>query len=90
MRFLLSSLFFLFGLAAAITTPPKGALIVRQSGTQSGEYKTVSSAVKAAGTGSDVVSIFIYPGEYQRANLLSIIADVSPPVRSSRNIQGAG
>ncbi|KAG6909343.1 hypothetical protein DXG01_000943 [Tephrocybe rancida] len=66
MMHLLRFVSFLLGaipVALALTTPPSGAKIVRQSGTQSGEYSTVSAAVASlSGTGSAV--IFIYPGTY--------------------------
>ncbi|EPS45470.1 hypothetical protein H072_525 [Dactylellina haptotyla CBS 200.50] len=46
------------------TSPPSGALVVRQSGTKSGEYSTISSAVAALGSGTDTKTIFIYQGDY--------------------------
>lgn len=51
-------------LALALSAPPSGALIVRNTGTKSGEYSTISAAVKAAGTGSDAKVIFVYAGTY--------------------------
>ncbi|KAL0059799.1 hypothetical protein AAF712_013440 [Marasmius tenuissimus] len=55
----------LFSLSFALTTPPLGAVIVRQSGTKSGEYSTVSAAVASLGSGSSNRTIFIYPGTYK-------------------------
>ncbi|KAF9265081.1 pectin methyl esterase [Marasmius fiardii PR-910] len=49
----------------ALTSPPSGALVVRQSGTQSGEYSTISTAVAALGSGTSAKIIFIYPGTYK-------------------------
>ncbi|KAI3607947.1 pectinesterase a [Moniliophthora roreri] len=51
----------LFSLSWALTSPPSGALVVRQSGTKSGEYSTVSAAVAALGPGTSSKTIFIYP-----------------------------
>jgi len=45
------------------TSPPSGCLVVRGSGTQTGEYKTVSSAV-AVLSATATSCIFIYPGTY--------------------------
>lgn len=71
MQFILSVLY----LAAAVagravnkrasgsrTSPPSGCLVVRGSGTESGEYSTLSSAV-AALSGDDAC-IFMYSGTY--------------------------
>ncbi|ESK92758.1 pectinesterase a [Moniliophthora roreri MCA 2997] len=55
----------LFSLSWALTSPPSGALVVRQSGTKSGEYSTVSAAVAALGPGTSSKTIFIYPGTYK-------------------------
>ncbi|KAK1222934.1 hypothetical protein PQX77_014211 [Marasmius sp. AFHP31] len=52
----------LFSISFALTTPPSGAVVVRQSGTKSGEYSTVSAAVASLGSGSSNRTIFIYPG----------------------------
>ncbi|KAL7416347.1 pectin lyase fold/virulence factor [Mrakia frigida] len=46
--------------ALALSAPPSGALIVRGTGTKTGEYSTISKAVAAAGTGSDAKAIFVY------------------------------
>lgn len=43
------------------TTPPTGAVIVRGSGTQSGEFSTVQAAVNSLDATS-TKTIFIYPG----------------------------
>jgi pectinesterase len=45
------------------TSPPSGCLIVRGSGTKTGEYGTVSSAV-AVLSATATSCIFIYPGVY--------------------------
>ncbi|KAG7087382.1 hypothetical protein E1B28_013355 [Marasmius oreades] len=55
----------LYSLSWALTSPPAGALVVRQSGTNSGEYSTVSAAVAALGSGTASKTIFIYPGTYK-------------------------
>ncbi|KAF2238187.1 carbohydrate esterase family 8 protein, partial [Viridothelium virens] len=50
--------------ATSRTSPPAGALVVN-SNASSGQYKTVSAAVKALSTSStSAQSIFIYPGTY--------------------------
>ncbi|KAG6890075.1 hypothetical protein C0995_012024 [Termitomyces sp. Mi166 len=51
----------------ALTTPPSGAKVVRQTGTQAGEYSYESSTVSAAVaslSGTASATIFIYPGTY--------------------------
>ncbi|KNZ43723.1 pectinesterase [Puccinia sorghi] len=48
----------------AQSTPPPGALIVRQSSTSRGEHATISSAVAALSSLSGSKTIFIYPGSY--------------------------
>ncbi|KAF8994406.1 pectin methyl esterase [Cyathus striatus] len=60
--------FFFFPLSALSVSrisPPSGALVVRQNGTQAGEYSTVSAAVAALGSSTTTKSIFIYPGTYK-------------------------
>ncbi|KAF2174495.1 carbohydrate esterase family 8 protein [Zopfia rhizophila CBS 207.26] len=47
--------------ATGRTSPPSGCLVVRGSGTKTGEYNTVSSAVAAVGASG---CIFIYSGTY--------------------------
>lgn len=49
----------------AQSSPPPGALIVRQSGTNRGEYATISSAVAALASLSGPKTIFVYPGRYK-------------------------
>ncbi|KAK6531838.1 hypothetical protein TWF694_003003 [Orbilia ellipsospora] len=47
------------------TAPPSGAIIVRQSGTKSGEFATLGAAIASLGTSSTAaVTIFIYQGTY--------------------------
>ncbi|KNZ50665.1 pectinesterase [Puccinia sorghi] len=48
----------------AQSTPPPGALIVRQSSTIRGEHATISSAIAALSSLSGPQTIFIYPGGY--------------------------
>ena len=45
------------------TSPPPGCLVVRGSGTKTGEYSTVSSAV-AVLSATAASCVFIYPGVY--------------------------
>jgi len=47
----------------ARTSPPAGALVVRQSDTGDGEFSTVSEAVDSL-SGTTSATIFIYPGTY--------------------------
>ena len=50
---------------ASRTSPPSGCKVVRQSGTQSGEYSTFGAALSALGTSSTTSAcIFIYSGTY--------------------------
>ncbi|KAK0225624.1 pectin methyl esterase [Armillaria fumosa] len=51
-----------FTLATSRTSPPDGAVVVRQSGTKSGEYSTISAAVATLSGGE---TVFIYPGTYE-------------------------
>ncbi|KAK0476701.1 pectin methyl esterase [Armillaria novae-zelandiae] len=60
-------------LATPRTSPPDGAVVVRQSGTKSGEYSTISAA---AATLSGGETIFIYPGTYEEQVNISV-ADVT-------------
>ncbi|KAL2129177.1 hypothetical protein VTI74DRAFT_8117 [Chaetomium olivicolor] len=47
--------------AAARTSPPKGCLVVRRSGTKAGEYSTISAALAAVKANG---CVFIYGGTY--------------------------
>jgi pectinesterase len=60
-------LFLVYPLALAIsrTSPPSGAVVVRQSGTQSGEFSTISAAITSLGSATTNRTIFIYPGTYK-------------------------
>jgi pectinesterase len=49
---------------ASRTSPPSGAVVVRKSGTQSGEFSTVQAAVNSLPNDSSARVIFIYPGTY--------------------------
>jgi pectinesterase len=51
----------------ARTSPPSGCLVVRGSGTESGEYSTLSAAVTALGSSTAAACIFIYSGTYTEA-----------------------
>ncbi|KAJ7773796.1 pectin lyase fold/virulence factor [Mycena metata] len=48
----------------ARTTPPTGAVVVRGSGTQAGEFSTVQAAVTSLPADGSAQTIFIYPGTY--------------------------
>lgn len=45
------------------TSPPSGAVVVRQTGTLSGEFTTVQAAVNSLPNDSSARTIFIYPGK---------------------------
>ncbi|KAK0195128.1 pectin methyl esterase [Armillaria mellea] len=62
-----------FTLAVSRTSPPDGAVVVRQSGTESGEYSTINAAVATLSGGE---TIFIYPGTYEEQVNISV-ADVT-------------
>ncbi|KAK6523582.1 hypothetical protein TWF281_001563 [Arthrobotrys megalospora] len=46
------------------TSPPSGAIVVRKSGTQSGEYSSLAAALASLGSGTSAKTIFIYQGTY--------------------------
>lgn len=48
---------------ASRTSPPSGSVVVRGSGTQSGEFSTVQAAVNSLPNDSSARTIFIYPGQ---------------------------
>lgn len=50
-------------LAVARSGPPSGAIVVRKTGTKSGEFSTISAAV-ASLSGTGPKSIFVYAGTY--------------------------
>ncbi|GLB38089.1 hypothetical protein LshimejAT787_0411400 [Lyophyllum shimeji] len=56
---------------ASRTSPPSGAVVVRKSGTQSGEYTTVQAAVNALPNDSSARTIFIYSGTYNEEVYIS-------------------
>ncbi|GLB38093.1 hypothetical protein LshimejAT787_0411440 [Lyophyllum shimeji] len=56
---------------ASSTSPPSGAIVVRQSGTQSGEFSTVQAAVNSLPNDSSARTIFIYPGTYNEQVYIS-------------------
>jgi len=49
---------------ASRTSPPSGAIVVRATGTQSGEFSTIQAAVNSLPNDSSSRSIFIFPGTY--------------------------
>ncbi|KAF9464003.1 pectin lyase fold/virulence factor [Collybia nuda] len=49
---------------AVRTSPPSGSVVVRGSGTQSGEFSTLQAAVNSLPNDSSARTIFIYPGTY--------------------------
>lgn len=54
------------GARPSSTAPGANALIVRQTGTKGGEFKTISAAVKSLGTtGKSAKTIFVYGGVYK-------------------------
>ncbi|TFK99563.1 pectin methyl esterase [Pterulicium gracile] len=63
-QFFLLFLLYPLARAASRTSPPAGSIVVRQSGTQSGEFNTISKAI-ASLSGTSARSIFIYPGTYR-------------------------
>ncbi|KAJ7359714.1 pectin lyase fold/virulence factor, partial [Mycena albidolilacea] len=53
-----------YALAASRTTPPSGAIVVRKGTTTSGEFATLTAALKSLPNDSSSRSIFIFPGTY--------------------------
>ena len=51
-------------LGASRTSPPAGALVVRHESCGSGEFTSISSAVKSLPHDNSAHTIFIYPGTY--------------------------
>ncbi|KAJ6487690.1 pectin lyase fold/virulence factor [Mycena sanguinolenta] len=64
------SVFFMFlsliqwAFAASRTSPPSGAIIVRQGTTTAGEFSTLAAALNSLPNDSSSRSIFIFPGTY--------------------------
>jgi len=56
---------------ASRTTPPSGAVVVRQSGATSGQFTTVQAAVNSLPNDSSARVIFIYPGTYSEVVTIS-------------------
>ncbi|KAJ6608272.1 carbohydrate esterase family 8 protein [Mycena sp. CBHHK59/15] len=52
-------------LSADRTAPPDGAVIVRGSGTQAGEFSTIQAAVTSLPADTSAQVIFVYPGTYR-------------------------
>ncbi|KAJ6494569.1 carbohydrate esterase family 8 protein [Mycena sanguinolenta] len=50
---------------ASRTTPPAGAIVVRQTGATSGQFTTIQAAVNSLPNDSSSRSIFIFPGSYK-------------------------
>ncbi|KAF9468718.1 pectin methyl esterase [Collybia nuda] len=64
LQFFLALALLPFAFAVSRSSPPAGAIVVRQSGTKSGEFSTISAAV-ASLSGSGPKTIFIYAGTYK-------------------------
>ncbi|EIM81521.1 uncharacterized protein STEHIDRAFT_161706 [Stereum hirsutum FP-91666 SS1] len=62
-------------LCASRTSPPSGSIVVRQSGTESGQFSTISAAV-ASLSGTASASIFVYPGTYTE----QVVVDYGGPL----------
>ncbi|KAF8591882.1 carbohydrate esterase family 8 protein [Ramaria rubella] len=56
---------------ASRTSPPSGAIVVRQTGATAGEFTTVQAAVNSLPNDSSAQSIFIYPGTYSEQVTIS-------------------
>jgi len=56
---------------ASRTSPPSGAVVVRQSGATSGQFTTVQAAVNSLPNDSSSRTIFIYPGTYNEVVTIS-------------------
>jgi len=56
---------------ASRTSPPSGAVVVRQSGATSGQFTTVQAAVNSLPNDSSSRTIFIYPGTYNEVITIS-------------------
>ncbi|KAJ7470779.1 pectin methyl esterase [Mycena latifolia] len=52
------------------TSPPAGAVVVRQTGAASGQFTTISAAL-ASLSGTAAATIFIYPGTYKEQVIIS-------------------
>ncbi|KAJ7262445.1 pectinesterase [Mycena rebaudengoi] len=53
-----------YALAASRTTPPSGAIVVREGTTTSGEFATINAALNSLPNDSSSRSVFIFPGTY--------------------------
>ncbi|KAJ7644742.1 putative pectin methylesterase [Roridomyces roridus] len=53
------------------TTPPSGAVVVRQSGATSGQFTTIQAAINSLPNDSSARTIFIYPGTYSEQVIIS-------------------
>ncbi|KAI0314507.1 carbohydrate esterase family 8 protein [Amylostereum chailletii] len=73
------------------TTPPSGALVVRQGTTTPGEFSTFASAVAALPANASSQTIFIFPGTYegqtllQRSGPVTILGYSAHPANASAN-----
>lgn len=47
------------------TSAPSGAVVVRQTGTQAGEFSTVQAAVNSLPNDTSARTIFIFPGTFR-------------------------
>ncbi|KAL0578164.1 hypothetical protein V5O48_003830 [Marasmius crinis-equi] len=76
---------------ASRTSPPAGAIVVRGSGTQSGEFSTVQAAVNSLPNDSSSRTIFIFPGTYNeqvsitRSGPLTIMGSTTDTLSQSAN-----
>ncbi|KAJ7060878.1 pectinesterase [Mycena amicta] len=84
---------------ASRTTPPSGAIVVRQGTTTSGEFATLAAALNSLPNDSSSRSIFIFPGTYTgqvditRAGPLTIYGyttDTTTYTGNQANIVAAG
>lgn len=71
LQILLSCLLAHYVEAASRTTPPAGAVVVRQGTTTAGEFGTITAAVNSLPADTSSRSIFIYPGTYSEQVYIS-------------------
>ncbi|KAF5339650.1 hypothetical protein D9758_015604 [Tetrapyrgos nigripes] len=75
---------------ASLTSPPSGAVVVRQSGTKSGEFSTLQAAIDSLDDSSSK-TIFIYPGTYNeqisitRSGPLTVMGSTTDTLKQSAN-----
>jgi pectin methylesterase-like acyl-CoA thioesterase len=74
---------------ASRTTPPSGSVVVRGSGTQSGEFSTVQAAVNSLPNDSSARTIFIYPGDSHNLrpfSYLSLKTEITQELTANKSI----